>query len=302
MRMAWRIFKASWIHVIRNLWIGIATIIVFAMAFLSVNTLLGTNAVVERLIGLLEERIDVTLTFLPGTPEAVVQQARFSIAALPQAESVTMISAEDSLSEFKERNKNNPAILEALKELGSNPIGAQIIIKAKKPEEYAFLLEAARNPQYASSIKSSSYNDHQEAIATIQSIGKSVRLFTSALVAVFALFGLLAAFNAVRVAIYTHREEIAIMRLVGASSAYIRMPFVLEAVWLVLFAASISLGVIWSGIRFIEPKLTAMMLSDSGLSAYFISQAPLLLIVQVGGLSLLTALVSWIAVGRYIRR
>lgn len=302
MRMAWRIFKASWTHVIRNLWIGLATIIVFMMAFLSVNTLLGANALVGRMVTMLEERIDVTLTFQPDTPEAVLSQARFYIASLPQTERVTMVTAEEALEAFKERNKNNPKITDALTELGTNPIGAQIVMKAKKPEEYAFLLEAAKNPQYASFVKSSSFDDHKEAIDRIQSIGQSVRLFTSALVAVFALFGLLAAFNAVRVAIYTHREEIAIMRLVGASSAYIRFPFVLEAIWLVLFAAALAAGVIWLGLDAVEPRLQALFEGETGLRQFFATQWPLLILFQVGGLSLLTAFVSWIAVGRYIRR
>lgn len=302
MRMAWRIFKASWTHVIRNLWIGLATIIVFMMAFLSVNTLLGANALVGRLVSMLEERIDVTITFQPATPEAVLNQARFYIASLPQTDRVTLVTAEEALAAFRERNKNNIKITDALDELGTNPIGAQIIMKAKKPEEYAFLLEAAKNPQYSSYVKSSSFDDHKEAIERIRSIGQSVRLFTSALVAVFALFGLLAAFNAVRVAIYTHREEIAIMRLVGASSAYIRFPFVLEAVWLVLFAAIMAGGVIWLGLDAVEPRLGELFEGETGLRQFFVTQWPMLVLLQVGGLSLLTALVSWIAVGRYIRR
>lgn len=302
MRMAWRIFTASWTHVVRNLWIGLATIIVFMMAFLSVNTLLGVTNLVDRSIDLLERRIDVTLTFLPSTPEAVLNQARFYIASLPQTEQVTLVSSEDALNAFKERNKTNPKILEALDELGGNPIGAQMIMKAKRPEEYAFLLEAAKNPQYAQYVKSSSFDDHKEAIDRVRRIGQSVRLFTSALVAVFAFFGLLAAFNAVRVAIYTHREEIAIMRLVGASSAYIRWPFVLEAVWLVWFAALLAGGVFWFGLETVEPYLREMFEGDSGLMSFFQAQLPAILLLQVGGLSVLTAFVAWIAVGRYIRR
>lgn len=303
MTMAWRIFAASWKHFARNLWIGLATVVVFTMALLSVNVLLGANAIAERVVALLEERIDVTVTFNPGTPEGVLNQARFYIASLDQTERAELVSADQALEDFKKRNANNPKILEALTELSGNPLGAQLIIKAKHPEDYPFLLDVVRGPQYSSFVRTSSYDDHKTAIAQIQQIGAQVRLFASGLVVVFILFGLLAAFNAIRVAIYTQREEIAIMRLVGASSSYIRMPFVLEGVWIALLASLLTFGFVLAGVEILDPRLTALFDGlDTGLKSFFVLNAPFLILIQVGGLSALSAAVSWIAVGRYIKR
>lgn len=303
MTMAWRIFAASWKHFARNLWIGVATVFVFTIALLSVNVLLGVNAVIEQVVGLLEQKVDVTVTFNAGTPEALLSQARFYVVSLPQTAEARLVTPEEALAAFKERNKNNPKIIDALNELASNPLGAQLVIKAKHPEDYPFLLEAVKNPQYEPFIRSSSYDDHREAIAMIQETGSQIRLFASALVAIFAFFGLLAAFNAIRVAIYTQREEIAIMRLVGASASYIKLPFVLEGVWMALLSAFLTGISVWSGIRLLEPRLTAIFDGrDPGLSSFFYTNAVTLIALQLGGLVLLSALVSWIAVGRYIRR
>lgn len=303
MTMAWRIFAASWKHFARNLWIGVATVFVFTIALLSVNVLLGVNAVIEQVVGLLEQKVDVTVTFNAGTPEALLSQARFYVVSLPQTAEARLVTPEEALAAFKERNKNNPKIIDALNELASNPLGAQLVIKAKHPEDYPFLLEAVKNPQYEPFIRSSSYDDHREAIAMIQETGSQIRLFASALVAIFAFFGLLAAFNAIRVAIYTQREEIAIMRLVGASASYIKLPFVLEGVWMALLSAFLTGISVWSGIRLLEPRLTAIFDGrDPGLSSFFYTNAVTLIGLQLGGLVLLSALVSWIAVGRYIRR
>lgn len=303
MTTAWRIFAASWKHFARNLWIGLATVFVFTVALLSVNVLIGTNVMLERVVAFFEEKIDVTVTFEAGTPEALLTQARFYVQSFPQTASVRLVSPQEALEAFKLRNKNNPKILEALAELSTNPLGAQLVIKAKETEDYPFLLAAVRNPQFQPFIRSSSYDDHRDAIASIEDAARSVRLFGSGLVAIFALFGLLAAFNAIRVAIYTQREEIAIMRLVGATSAYIRGPFVLEGMWLASLACVVTAGVIWAVIYFGEPRLQQVFSgSDTGIAEFYLANGLSLFLMQFLVMAGLSALVSWMAVGRYIRR
>lgn len=302
MRMAWRIFVASWKHVWRNLWIGLATVIVFTVALLSVNVLVATNVLLERAVDFIEERVDVTVLFQPNTPAGVLDQAKFYLMSLPQTESVKIISADEALTAFKERNKNNQKVLDALNELSANPLGAELVIKAHDTADYPFLLDAVRNPQYLPFIHTSSYEDHRDAIAWIQEAARSLRLFGSALVAIFAFFGLLAAFNAIRVAIYTQREEISIMRLVGATSGYIRWPFVLEGVWLAAFASLLTALAVGLGLYYGEPVLREFFGMDTGLLAFYRTQWPVLVAVEFGSMALLSGLVSWMAAGRYIKR
>lgn len=303
MTQLWRIFHNSWMHLARNLWIGLATVFVFFTALLSVNVLLGANAMLTRVVALLEDKIDVTVTFQPETPDGLLTQAKSFVAQLPQTESVRLITADEALVAFRERNRNNPKVLEALNELQGNPLGAQLVIKARSPDQYPFLLQAIQNPQYTPFIKSSSYDDHRLAINRIQEVSRNVQLVGSGLVALFALFGLLTAFNAIRVAIYTHRDEIAIMRLVGASSGFIRAPFVLEGVWLALLAVAATAVIVWFSIQAIEPRLMGLFDgTEPGLRAFFLDQWMILLGVQTAIIAGLAALVSWIAAGRYIRR
>ncbi len=303
MTTAWRIFVASWKHFARNLWIGLATVFVFTVALLSVNVLIATNVMLEQTVAYFEEKIDVTVTFQPGTPEALLTQARFYVQSFPQTESARLVTPQEAYDAFKERYKNNPKILAAVTELSTNPLGAQLVIKAKETKDYPFLLSAVRNPQFEPFIRSSSYDDHREAITSIQDAARSMRLFGSGLVAVFALFGLLAAFNAIRVAIYTQREEIAIMRLVGASSAYIRLPFVLEGGWLATLACVVTALSVWAAIQVGEPRLQAMFAgSDPGITTFYVAHWPILVLSQFGIMAVLSAMVSWIAVGRYIKR
>ncbi|MSR85428.1 FtsX-like permease family protein [Candidatus Uhrbacteria bacterium] len=299
----WRIFVTSWKHLARNLWIALATIFVFMMALLSVNVLLGVNAMLEKVVTLLEEKVDMTVAFKPTAPDAILQQARFYLTSLPQIKSVSVISPEQVLADFKLRHAQDPKILSALRDLPANPLGAQLIIHARQPDDYAFLAQAIQSPQYAAFIQSQTYNDHQSAIARVHDVSRQVRIVGSVLVAVFALFGLLIAFNAIRVAIYTQREEISIMRLVGASAAFIRGPFVLEGLWLAMLSLISSGAIIYSTVLWLEPILTPLFGgSDAGLQFFFVHQWSRIVLMEGVGLIGLVMIMSWLAVGKYIKR
>lgn len=299
-----RILAQSWVNLFRNAWIALATVFVFALALLSVNVLIGVQVMGERAVKILEEKIDMTVAFKPGTPEAVIAQARFYLSSLPQVAHAEIVGPDAVLAAFRLRHAQDSSILSGLKEVEGNPFGAQLIVRAKNVETYPLLIQAAQNPQYTSFIQSQSYDDHQTLIERIRAMGEQTRLFGSLLVTVFALFGALVAFNTIRIAIYTQREEISIMRLVGASSAYIRAPFMLEAVWLALASIVVAGGITYALALWAEPILQRSVFdgADPGIFGFLMTQGPALLLMQAVGLIVLATSVSWAAVGKYIRR
>lgn len=300
---AWRVTKYAAKDLLRNAWLGAATAFVLMLSLLSVNVVIGVQALVERAIGILENKVDISVYFRTDTPNAVVQQAQFFMASLPQVKDVTMLEAEQSLARFREVHANDPSILEALDELRSNPLGAALIIKAKQPEDYTFLLQALQNPQFGTFIESKSYDDHADAITSVQQIGKSARVFGAVLVAIFALFSVMIVYNAIRVAIYTQREEIGIMRLVGASGAFVRMPFVIEGIMVAGISLVVSSGVTVAAAAFFDERLRPLFDgADPGLFSYIASHAGQLLLVEGSALAALVAISSWAAVGKYLKR
>jgi cell division transport system permease protein len=165
------------------------------------------------------------------------------------------------------------------------------------------LLEALKNPQFGYAIESKNFDDHAETITRVREISDSVKLFGTVLILIFAIFSVLIVFNTIRIAIYTQREEIGVMRLVGASSAYVRFPFVLEGILLALFALILAGAVVYGVASYVDPQLRGIFDgTDPGLLTYFASNAPQLLLVEGGILSLLVALSSWAAVGKYLKR
>lgn len=298
-----RVIKTSVQNIMRNAWLGIATIIVLVMALTSVNLLIGVNALIQNAVEILEDKIDVTVFFKEDANEQLVTQAKFFLADLPQVKQVDLIPANEALEQFRERHANDPDILEALEELDENPLGATLKIKARAPKDYPFIIETLKNPQFADAIESKSYDDHSESIARVEQLGESSRLFGMALIAIFALIGILIVFNTIRVAIYTQREEIGIMRLVGASSVYVRTPFVIQGMMLAAVAIIITAFLVALGVGWIEPALTALYDGgDPGLRTYFIEHWFRLLLIEGGGLAFLVGLTSWAAVGKYLKR
>jgi cell division transport system permease protein len=299
----WRVIVYACKHFPRNAWINLATVFVLVLSLLSVNVVVGVGAMLDRAVSTLEEKVDVTVFFKEGTPDAVLQQANFFLADLPQVKNVYVQTPAEALEAFKERHQNDPKILEALAELDKNPLGASLVLKARTTDDYPFLLEALKNPQFGFAIESKTYDDHAQAIAKVRDIGRSVRLFGYGLIAIFGLFSVLIVYNAIRVAIYTQREEIGIMRLVGASGMFVRFPFVIEGMLLAVLALILAGFVVVGAIAFFEPRLIPVFDgADPGLKMFFFENATQLVLLEGGALLGLVALSSWAAVGKYLKR
>ncbi len=297
-----RIFTNSWKTFFRNAWIGIATMFVFGMAILSVNVLLGVQAVMDRAAHALQDRVDVTITFRTATPDPVLNQLKFYALSLPQVQSVELVSAKDALTRFRARYVSQPKILAALEELSGNPLGAQMVVKARNPDDYPFIIQALQSPQYSPFIQDQTYDDYRGALVRIQAIADQTRLAGSILVAIFAIFGLLIVVNAVRVSVYTQREEIAIMRLVGASSTFIRAPLVLEMVWFGLFSLAGASLFTYFVVRFLDPALQPVFGGEVGLFALMQVEGLKIFFIEFVSLFIMMGVTAWLAVGRYIKK
>jgi len=297
-----RLIKAAFQNFGRNAWLAIATIVVLVLALASVNLLVGVNVLLVNATRLLEDKVDVTIFFKRDARPELVTQAKFFLSELPQVAMADMFTAEESLEKFKEQHAGDERVLAALNELDENPLGATIRVKARNPSDYPFIMETLKNPQFSDAIESKTYDDHAEAIANVQRIGERARAIGFSLIVVFAVIAVLIVFNAIRVAIYTQREEIGIMRLVGAGSTYVRAPFVFQGIILAAFALAITAGLIALALPSIEASLRTLYGGSAGLHAFFTSSWPQFLAIEGGGLALLVAVTSWIAAGKYIKR
>lgn len=224
-----RIIKFAFQNIVRNFWLSVITVSMLVLTLFTVNILLMLNVLADTAVNSVEERIDVTVFFKEGTNPDIVAGAQASLIGLSQVRDAVRITPEEALERFRERRADDEAILSALDQVGENPFGYSLVVSARDAADFPVILTALENPSFADRIEQQYFEDYEEVIGSISRVTQSVRWLGAVLAAVFLFISILIVINTVRVAIYIYREEISIMRLVGASSAFIRTPFWLEA-------------------------------------------------------------------------
>ncbi len=298
-----RAFTQSWQSLFRQAWLWLATLLVCVLAYASVHALFGVHVLADQLLTAARSRVDVSVTFKPATPVSVVEQARTYLLERPQTASVSVMTADQSLERFRARFRGSKEVEQALGEVGRNPFGARLTVQAKTLNDYPALIEALQAPVYAEWIQHQSIADHGTAIQELERVRRAVELIGSFLLAFFMCTGLLLVFNAVRMAIFTQREEILIMRLVGASKWRIRLPFMLAVLWISVISWAFVIG---SGVAlyvWLMPQTSGWIREGLELiRATYEQKGLVFLLTQLGVAGGLSVLVAWIATGKYIKR
>ncbi len=210
------------------------------------------------------------------------------------------ISKEEALSQFKEKHQNDPLILESLEELGDNPLQAILNIKAAKAGSYKDVTEFLEKGKYKDLIDKVNYRQNEAIISKVFDVSDAIKLGGMAVGIVLALIAVLVAFNTIRLAIYSSRDEITVMKLVGASNWFVRGPFLLQGILSGIFAAIINLliffGITWK----LAPQLDVYLPGSELFSYYYIHIFEIFLVLLGIGV-FLGVVSSFIAVRRYLK-
>ncbi|TSD04836.1 MAG: cell division transport system permease protein [Parcubacteria group bacterium Greene0714_36] len=293
-----RVIKAGFLGFRRNGWLSAATTMVMALVLFVLGNLVFVGAFADTALRSLESKIDITVYFTSGAEESQITAVTREIEALPDVSSVEYISRDAALARFRERHKENALIASALEELGDNPLQASINIAAIDPGHYGTISDFLAGKKYPI-VEKINYFENQAVIERLSSVMGTVRGSGAVLTLILAFIAVLVAFNTIRLAIYTVREEIGIMRLVGASSWFIRGPFLVSGVLYGVAAAIAVLAILFPITWLASPKL-AFLVPEFNLFNYFLSNiVQFSLIMVVAGVALGTVS-SFIAVRRYL--
>jgi len=167
---------------------------------------------------------------------------------------ITYVSKQAALESFREKYKNNQEVLAALKELGRNPLSPSLTITPANLEESETLINRLRTID-SPIIESRDFSDNSSILQKINNITKRINEVGLFIIAIFVLTSMLVVYNAIRVAIYTHRQEIEIMRLVGASNFFIYMPYLVSAFFYSLVSLLIVIAVFYPFLSLLQPYL-----------------------------------------------
>lgn len=225
----------------RNIWLSLITIFIVVLTLLLINILITINVLANYAVKMVEDKVDVSIYFTPKATENQVLEVRSKLLAMPTVKEAKYISSAEAYDAFKIKHQNDYNILETLNEIENNPLGATLVIVAKDPQYYQTIMKSLDDKSYANLIESKDFDDHQEIIKRINNLTARIYQVGIGLSLFFVLIVILIVFNTIRMAIYTHREEIGIMKLVGANNWFVRSPFLLEGILYSLIACVLAI-------------------------------------------------------------
>ncbi len=303
-----RIIRNGLIGFARNLSLAAAAIAVMVVTLTIILFSIIANAAFNNTISQINSKINVSVYLNNSVTTQQLNSFEAQLRKLPNVKSVSYISQDEALAEYKAENSNNKTLIAAINETGGNPLPASIEIDPIDTNKIQDIKNFLDQPQYIGlqdPQAGTSYSGYEkEAIDKIAHTTSLMKEAGVIAVIVFALISVLIIFNTIRMAIFNRRDEISIMRLLGANTWYIRGPFVAESMIYGIIAALVSVGIIY--LLFIGSS-SALQASSLGLldinyaSNYFKDRFWLFLTLQLVIGILIGTASSIIATRRYLK-
>jgi cell division transport system permease protein len=286
--------SSAWQSFWRNAAVSLAAVgtITLILAMAGVNLLVG-----HTLSGILDQyksRVSViSISIADGTPLATVADFEDQLRTDPRVTEVKLISKDEALARFSA----DPANADVARQIEGNPLAAKLEVHVASLADVAAIDAEARAWRGADRNDPTDYQG--EFIGRMLRLSQWVDVAGLAIIGILMIVSIFIVMNTIRTAVYHRRQEIEVMKLVGATEWFVRGPFVIEGVLTGLLAAGISLGVLLLAYHpFVDRFHSDLFFIPLGYDPAFVTE--LARDVLLGG-ALLGALGSYIGVRRFVR-
>lgn len=299
-----RICKSGGQNFSRNTFVSLSAIMIMTITLIVFSTILFLSALLNQSLVEIQKKVDVNVYFLPKASEDQVLAVKSSLQKLTQVEDVEYISRDQALENFKYLHRDQRDILESLFELEDNPLGAILNVKAKESSQYgeiASYLEKTYPVDTADSIVDEvNYNQNKEIIEKLSDVISAGQKLGGVITILFILLSIIITFNTIRLAMYISRDEIKVMRLVGASSGYISGPFIITGILYGVVSSVVTLLALYPLTVWIGPT-TARFFYGINVSDYYVSHLLQFFLIIFFSSVCIGAISSFIAVKKYLK-
>lgn len=288
-----------------NFWrspaVSMASVFTLLVTLFVVGGLLLSSAFLDATLKNIQSQVDISVTFMPDAPESEVLALKEALTLLPEVTAVEYLSREQELQSFEERHKDNTLILQSLQEVG-NPFGPRLNIQAADPAQYETIAKFLDNRTggEGSDQLIDTISFKKDVVDKLLKIMSSTRRVGFALSVVLMVISVLVTINTISLAIYTSREEISVMRLVGAGDLYIRGPFMVEGIMAGLIASVGAMILLYPATIWVRNATTNVYGGINLVSYYVENFGQIFLVVLLSGI-LLGVIASFIAVRKYVK-
>lgn len=301
-----RIIRSGFINFSRNSLVSVASVLIMSVTLSIIGLLIFLNALFQFSLTQIQNKVDVTVYFYPTTSETAILDLQQLLNSLPEVLETEYITRDQALESFRNRNADDYLTLQALEELGDNPLRASLNIRARDASRYQTIVDFLESDQLRArglrnSIETINFYNNQEIIERLNNVISVVKRLGFALTLFFVAISMIIVFITIRLAIYVSREEISVMRLVGAENKYIQGPFMVEGILYGGIAAVLSLCIMYPLTLWATNKTQDFFGGLSLVRYYGDNFFQILIILLVAG-AVLGALSSGIAIRKYLSK
>ena len=303
-----RTFREALKNFWRNGWLSAASVSVLALSLFVLGILFVVSKAGEFAIKKTQDKVNVSVYLKSDVEKERAMEIKSEIEKNEKVSSVEYISREEALEIFKKNNANNPVIVQSLEEIGENPLLSSLVLIAKDPGLYDALAEDISNSSFKEDISRMNYSRVKESIEKLNGNMADLKKVWMLLSGIFVAISVLIVFNTIRITIYTHRQEIEVMRLVGASNTFIRLPFIFEGLIYGLIASVLSMGLLFAFVKTVTlrsalsvtPGSYSIIYSQNLLDLYF-SNLAFLFLIQIFFAAVIGIFSSLVAMRKYLK-
>ncbi len=296
----WRIIKFGFQNFLRNRWLAVSTISIMVLTLFVSEGLILFNAFSQNAINSIQDKVDISVYFKSTAPEDSILNIKRVLEGFDEVKTVSYTSKEEALKIFKEKHAGDETITKTLDELGENPLLPSLNIKAKELSQYSTIASYLDSPSLKDIVNKVTYAQNTTIINRLRKLVDALNIGVFSLTLFLAFLAVVITFNTISLAIFSNRDQIGIMRVVGASNRFIRGPYIVEGIIYGVIAAVIGFVVFIPLINFLSPKLLSF-LPTFNLKAYFGDNIFSLFFYQLAlgvGLGVVSSI---IAIRRYLK-
>lgn len=268
-----RIFKSGWKSFFRNKTVSISSVGILTTTLIIIGIFFFFRGIFDYTLVQIREKVDIKVYFKVNATDDQVNQIKDKISSLPEVKSVKLLTSNDVLEAFKKTRADDQTALQALSELGYNPFGSTLTITAQDITSYDSIAQSLDSGSQflGESYSVIDHNDYYELKGSIDKLNNIVSWINTIgywITLIFIIMSALIIFNTIRLSIFIYKDEISVMKLVGASNMYIRGPFLIEAAIYAIVSSVLSM-ILFFPITLYLAKKTIIFFSGLNIYKYY---------------------------------
>ena len=283
--------------------VSLSTIVVMTMSLLVLSGVMFLNAVLGFSLSQLQDRVDVNVYFFPDTPVEEITELASSIEDIPEVRDVSYVSREEAFEAFSLRHQGDELIERSLQELGDNPLGASLNIRAFDSADYETIVASIESmPAVANAdfVERINYYDNKSLIERLNQFTQISQSIAYAATMFFAAVAMLVIISTLRIAIFSAKNDIIVKRLVGAEHRYVRGPFLVQGALYGLISAVLTMLILLPITQRIG-NYTETFFGGMNIADFYQTNAIAIFIILVSFAVLLGIIASAISVKKYLK-